>query len=298
MAEQRRNERCPRGSGRKVKHCCGVRRGPSEAELAWRFLAAASRAAAERDLLIRPNSELRQLVHEMVELPRAHRSLRLLPTVATLDMQALLGAIEADDGRGVRTALPAVVSRVDTPMARGRLARTVLALRDDGSVPGPVAAVAMLSLSLRGRSSSSNRRCSTPPERPPGDIPRLEALLVPSRRPRIAGEPRSFPGGRVDNGAMHAAAVCFDLHVPESRSLKAKRAAVRPIIDGLRHKYRLSVAEVDHQDQWQRTVIAVAAVAESDGRLRQLLEQVERYVAGAPDVELIDVTTAYLDADG
>ncbi len=97
---------------------------------------------------------------------------------------------------------------------------------------------------------------------------------------------------------MHAAAVRFDLHVPESRSLKAKRAAVRPIIDGLRHKYRLSVAEVDHQDQWQRTVIAVAAVAESDGRLRQLLEQVERYVEGAPDVELIDVTTAYLDANG
>jgi uncharacterized protein YlxP (DUF503 family) len=97
---------------------------------------------------------------------------------------------------------------------------------------------------------------------------------------------------------MHAAAICFDLHVPESRSLKAKRAAVRPIVDGLRHKYRLSVAEVDHQDQWQRTAIAVAAVAESDGRLRRVLEQVERYIAGAPDVELIDVTTAYLDPDG
>jgi uncharacterized protein len=96
---------------------------------------------------------------------------------------------------------------------------------------------------------------------------------------------------------VHAAAVCFDLHVPESRSLKVKRAAVRPIIDGLRHKYRLSVAEVDHQDQWQRTTIAVAVVAESDGRLRHVLEQVERYVTGAPDVELIDVTTAYLDAD-
>src|SRR5262249_10856569 len=101
-----------------------------------------------------------------------------------------------------------------------------------------------------------------------------------------------------DNGGVHAAAVCCDLHVPESRSLKAKRAAVRPIVDVLRHKYRLSVAEVDHQDQWQRTAIAVAVVAESNGRLRQVLEQVERYVAGAPDVELIDVTTAYLDPEG
>jgi uncharacterized protein len=97
---------------------------------------------------------------------------------------------------------------------------------------------------------------------------------------------------------VHAVAVRFDLHVPESRSLNAKRAAVRPIVDVLRHKYRLSVAEVDHHDQWQRTAIAVAVVAESDGRLQQVLQQVERYVAGAPDVELIDVATAYLDADG
>ena len=96
---------------------------------------------------------------------------------------------------------------------------------------------------------------------------------------------------------MHAAAIRFDLHVPESRSLKAKRGAVRPIVDGLRHKYRLSVAEVDHQDRWQRATIAVAVVAESDGRLRQVLEQVERYVAAAPDVELLDVSTAYLDPE-
>ena len=100
-----------------------------------------------------------------------------------------------------------------------------------------------------------------------------------------------------DNGVVHAAAVCFDLHVPQSRSLKAKRGAVRPIVDGLRHKYRLSVAEVDHQDQWQRAAIAVAVVAESDGRLRQVLEQVERYVAAAPDVELLDVSTAYLEPE-
>src|SRR5215211_7617635 len=34
MAQQGRNERCQCGSGRKVKRCCGVRRGPSEAVLA------------------------------------------------------------------------------------------------------------------------------------------------------------------------------------------------------------------------------------------------------------------------
>ena len=94
---------------------------------------------------------------------------------------------------------------------------------------------------------------------------------------------------------MHAAAVCFDLHVPESRSLKSKRAAVRPIVEGLRHRFRVSVAEVDHHDQWQRAAIAVAVVAESDGRLRQVLDSVERFVAGAAEVELLDAETAWLE---
>jgi uncharacterized protein YlxP (DUF503 family) len=94
---------------------------------------------------------------------------------------------------------------------------------------------------------------------------------------------------------VHAAAVCFDLHVPESRSLKVKRAAIRPIVDGLRHRFRVSVAEVDHQDQWQRAAIGVAVVAASDGHLREVLDSVDRFVHAAPAVEVIDVETHWLD---
>lgn len=93
---------------------------------------------------------------------------------------------------------------------------------------------------------------------------------------------------------MYAAAVRFDLHIPQSRSRKAKRAAIRPIVDGLRHRFRLSVAEVDHHDRWQRAAIGVAVVAESAGRLDEVLETIERYVARAPDIELIDVSRAEL----
>jgi uncharacterized protein YlxP (DUF503 family) len=87
----------------------------------------------------------------------------------------------------------------------------------------------------------------------------------------------------------------FDLHVPESRSLKTKRAAIRPIVDGLRHRFRISVAEVEHQDQWQRAGIAVAIVAESDGRVQELLDGVERFVVAAPDVELLGIETSWLE---
>ena len=96
---------------------------------------------------------------------------------------------------------------------------------------------------------------------------------------------------------VHAAAVRFDLHVPESRSLKAKRAALRPILEQLRTRFRVSVAEVGDHDRWQRAQIGVAFVAESDRHLRDMMDSVERFVAGAADVELLDTTTAWLDPE-
>src|SRR6266545_2418443 len=94
---------------------------------------------------------------------------------------------------------------------------------------------------------------------------------------------------------MYAAALRFDLHVPESRSLKCKRAAIRPIVDGLRHRFRLSVAE--DQDRWQRAVIGVAVVAESARRLDEIIEAVERFVARAAAVELVDMSRLELVDD-
>jgi uncharacterized protein YlxP (DUF503 family) len=96
---------------------------------------------------------------------------------------------------------------------------------------------------------------------------------------------------------VHAAAVSFDLHVPQSRSLKSKRAAIRPVVEGLRHRFRLSVAEVGNHDRWQRSEIAVAVVGESEGRVRELLDAAERFVAGAPDVELLSVQVAWLEPE-
>jgi uncharacterized protein YlxP (DUF503 family) len=96
---------------------------------------------------------------------------------------------------------------------------------------------------------------------------------------------------------VHAAALSFDLHIPQSRSLKAKRAVVRPILEVLRNRFRVSAAEVDHHDQWQRAEIAVAVVGESEHRVRELLDAAERYVCAAPGVEVIGVRTAWLEPE-
>jgi len=38
-------------------------------------------------------------------------------------------------------------------------------------------------------------------------------------------------------------------------------------------------------------------VAESNGHLREILTNIERHVANAADVEILDVETAWLDSD-
>ncbi len=96
---------------------------------------------------------------------------------------------------------------------------------------------------------------------------------------------------------LHAATVRIELHIPESRSLKAKRAVIRPIVDGLRHRFHWSVAEVDHHDRWQRATIGVALVSASHGHLEDQLAVMERFMYAAPDVEILEISTTYAELD-
>ncbi len=96
---------------------------------------------------------------------------------------------------------------------------------------------------------------------------------------------------------LHAVVLRFELHVPQSGSLKAKRAAVRPIVDGLRHRFKVSVAQVDHLDTWQRAAIGVALVSGTHAHLQSMIDEVERFVATAADVEVLDVVTSWLEED-
>ena len=87
----------------------------------------------------------------------------------------------------------------------------------------------------------------------------------------------------------------IELHIPEARSLKAKRASVKPITEGLRSRFRVAVAEVAHQDTWQRTALGVAVVGASAGHVEDVLDEVERFVWSRPDVEVLSMERRWLD---
>ncbi|MDQ4096577.1 MAG: DUF503 domain-containing protein [Actinomycetota bacterium] len=85
---------------------------------------------------------------------------------------------------------------------------------------------------------------------------------------------------------MHVAVAQVELHIPESRSLKAKRAAIRPIVEGLRHRFQVSAAEVGYQDKWQRSLIGFAVVSDSQRHAAEVVDAAERWIWSRPDVEI------------
>ncbi len=84
-------------------------------------------------------------------------------------------------------------------------------------------------------------------------------------------------------------ALCrFDLRIPGCTSLKEKRHVVKTLTASIRSKFNVAVAEVDHHDLWQRTMLGVSAVAGEGYHLRKVMHQVERHIDTFPAVEVID----------
>ncbi|MBO8162500.1 MAG: DUF503 domain-containing protein [Brevibacillus sp.] len=86
-----------------------------------------------------------------------------------------------------------------------------------------------------------------------------------------------------------------ELHLPACQSLKEKRSIVKSIIARLRNKFNVSVAETAYLEQWQRTELVIAAVANEISFLERELAQAVRLVEMVPNVELIGHITEYYE---
>ncbi len=53
----------------------------------------------------------------------------------------------------------------------------------------------------------------------------------------------------------------LEFHLPSCQSLKSKRYIVKSLKDRLFNKFNVSVAEIEYQNLWQRTKIAVVTVS-------------------------------------
>jgi uncharacterized protein YlxP (DUF503 family) len=84
----------------------------------------------------------------------------------------------------------------------------------------------------------------------------------------------------------------FTLRIPESGSLKDKRQVVRSVMQRVRNKYQVAVAEVDNNEAWQIATIGVTCVSNSARHADEVLAEIVAYVEGSRlDAEVTDVET-------
>ena len=151
MAKIGRNELCGCGSGLKVKRCCGIARGPSEESLARAFLMNAAREVAGSAGAL-GEREFAVLLAELVDLPCLDLSLQVeLPKLLSPALGRLCEAIAEDDELAGEAVIDEVFAELDTPLARARLARAVIAARDAGRCGRRLAAVALIDLASGSR---------------------------------------------------------------------------------------------------------------------------------------------------
>lgn len=92
-------------------------------------------------------------------------------------------------------------------------------------------------------------------------------------------------------------ALTMDLHFGQSQSLKDKRAMLRPIIEGARHRFSVSVAETDHQDTWQRSEVAFVVVSGTVRIAEEQMDEIARFVWSFPEIAVLGEQRQWMEMD-
>jgi uncharacterized protein len=69
-----------------------------------------------------------------------------------------------------------------------------------------------------------------------------------------------------------------DLHFPDTRSLKEKRAPLNSLRDVVQRRYRASFSEVGGQDTWQTARVLIVLAASSPRQADERLAEIDRYL--------------------
>ncbi|MCG7334009.1 DUF503 domain-containing protein [Sporosarcina sp. ACRSM] len=81
--------------------------------------------------------------------------------------------------------------------------------------------------------------------------------------------------------------------IPDVASLKGKRSVLKRMTDRVKNAYNVSIAEVDHQDLWQRTTIAIVATASSKDAAEREVRRAIRFLESNPEWEMSNLTLDY-----
>lgn len=87
----------------------------------------------------------------------------------------------------------------------------------------------------------------------------------------------------------------LDIRLEDAHSLKDKRQVVRGLKDRLRHRFNVAVAEIDHQDLWQRAMIAAVTVSGDRAHADSVLQSVENEATSFLGASLVGTSVEWIE---
>ena len=70
----------------------------------------------------------------------------------------------------------------------------------------------------------------------------------------------------------------LELFIGEANSLKDKRRVLKSMLEKIRTRFNVSIAEVGQQELWQRSTVAFACVSNERAHADQMLSAVVRFM--------------------
>lgn len=77
---------------------------------------------------------------------------------------------------------------------------------------------------------------------------------------------------------MIVGVLTVDLFLGEANSLKEKRRVLKSVIDRIKARFNVSVAEVGDQDTWQRSTIGISFISCEQAHVHQVFAAVVRFI--------------------
>ena len=96
---------------------------------------------------------------------------------------------------------------------------------------------------------------------------------------------------------MSAARVALgmvELHLPDVDSLKGKRHVLKGLKERVRARFECAVAEVDHQDIWQRATLAIAYVSADARHANEVISKAMDFIEDHVEGQVLDTSVEIL----
>jgi hypothetical protein len=80
----------------------------------------------------------------------------------------------------------------------------------------------------------------------------------------------------------------IELTIPRSNSLKEKRRVIKSIIERIRKKYNVSIAEIDRYNNWKSATLGISCVGNEKSFVNKQISKVINVIENSPDIILVN----------